>query len=244
MKIKQRAGEVVLIRHAQSEWNRENRLTGWADPTLSEAGIAEAHRAGRLLRETGYRFDHGYTSRLQRAHHTLAILLHELGQTGLATRQEWRLNERHYGALQGLNKGEIARQVGTEQLHRWCRGYLDLPPPLHPDDARHPANDPLHADLPAEWLPRYENLDQTRNRVMHFWSEQVVPRMARGERLLLSAHGNTLRALIMALDGMSAAEVEQLAIPTAAPILYRFDDNGVPQGWHYLEALPCIGCAA
>lgn len=239
-----RDNEVILIRHAQSEWNRDNRFSGWADPALTEAGITEAQQAARQLRQAGYRFDFSYSSRLQRARHTLEILLDELGQEALPREAAWQLNERHYGALQGLDKGETERRAGSEQVWRWRRGYLDLPPPLAAGDARHPLHDPAYADVPAQQLPALENLDMTRTRVMAYWEAQIAPRLQRGERLLISAHGNTLRALIMDLSGMSAAQVEQFEIPTAAPIVYRFSAEGRPQGWHYLEAQPCIGCAA
>ena len=237
--------EVVLIRHAQSQWNWENRFTGWADPALTEAGICEAHTAGCALRQAGFRIDYGYTSRLQRAVHTLEILQQELGQESLGTQQDWRLNERHYGALQGKNKAETARLAGAEQVLRWRRGYLDLPAPLPPSDPAHPRNDPRYADIPAQLLPSFENLDITRERVSAFWNEKVVPRLQRGERLLISSHGNTLRALIMELDGMSVAEVEAFEIPTATPIVYRFDSHGRPLGWHYLDVqAPCFDYAA
>jgi 2,3-bisphosphoglycerate-dependent phosphoglycerate mutase len=236
--------EVVLIRHAQSTWNRENRFTGWADPPLTEAGIAEARKAGQQLREAGYQFDHAYSSRLQRAQHTLELLLEELGQSALPAAREWRLNERHYGALQGLNKDAMTHQAGLEQVKRWRRGYLDLPPPLAITEPQHPVNDPRYADVPAAELPSLENLDLTRDRVMAFWLPSVTPRLVKGERLLVSAHGNTLRALIMALDNMSVTAVEQFEIPTATPIIYRFDRSGTPLGWHYLQSEPCIGCAA
>lgn len=236
--------EVVLIRHAQSEWNRENRFTGWANPPLTDAGVAEAHKAGALLREAGYRFDHSYSSRLQRARHTLDILLTELRQTELTIESSWRLNERHYGALQGLNKTGMARRVGEEQVNRWRRGYLDLPPPLALTDPKHPANDLQYADVPQALLPSLENLDQTRRRVTAFWNQAVTLRLKQGQRLLVSAHGNTLRALIMALENMPVAEVEKFEIPTATPIVYRFNREGAPLDWHYLGNVPCIDCAA
>lgn len=236
--------EVILIRHAQSQWDRDNRFTGWADPVLSEEGIAEAHAAGRLLRDYGYHFDHVYSSRLQRARHTLEMILEELGQTSLPTVEEWRLNARHYGALQGRDKAEMARQVGAEQLLRWRRGYLDLPPPLALTDPQHPVNDLRYADVSQEMLPSLENLDQTRRRVTAFWDQSVTPHLEQGQRLLITAHGSTLRALIMALENMPVAEVEKFEIPTATPIVYRFDRDGRPLGWHYIESSSCIDCAA
>lgn len=236
--------EVVLIRHAQSQWNRENRFSGWADPPLTEEGVAEARAAGELLHACGYRFDYAYSSRLQRAEHTLDILLEGLGQSSHDREREWRLNERHYGALQGLDKVEMTRKVGAEQVQRWRRGYLDLPPPQPPSDPSHPYNDTRYADIAQELLPSQENLDQARRRVTAFWNQSMTPRLERGERLLISSHGDTLRALVMALDGMSAAEVERFEIPTATPIIYRFDREGRPLGWHYLDQQPCIDCAA
>ncbi len=232
--------EVVFIRHTQSQWDLENRFTGWADPGLTEAGMAQAFQAGQLLREADYQFDYSYSSRLQRAAHTLAILRSALGQEWLAAEPDWRLNARHYGTLQGVNKATI----GAEQLHRLSRGFLELPPPQPLTDPQHPHNDARYADVPAQVLPSMENLDMTRQRVMQFWQEQVVPRLQEGQRLLISSHGDTLRALIMALDKLRVAEVEALEIPSAVPIVYRFDERGVPLGWHYLESKPCYHCAA
>jgi 2,3-bisphosphoglycerate-dependent phosphoglycerate mutase len=244
MHNKQNEIEVVLIRHAQSQWNKENRFSGWADPPLTEEGIDEARKAGQLLGQAGYQFDYAYSSCLQRASHTLDILLEELDQTAIPFEQEWRLNERHYGALQGLNKEVMTRQAGLEQVNRWRRGFLDLPPPLALTDPQHPINDPLYADIPDALLPSMENLDQTRRRVTALWNQEVAPHLEQGQRLLISAHGNTLRALIMALDKMPVAEVEKFEIPTATPIIYRFDRTGMPLDWHYLESKPCFGCAA
>ena len=226
---------VVLIRHAQSQWNLENRFTGWADPPLTEAGIAEAQRAGTQLREQGYRFDTAYSSRLQRAVTTLDILLDELGQSGLPRQRAWQLNERHYGALQGLDKAQAAREHGEQQVWRWRRGYRDRAEALSPDDPRHPGHDPLHRDIAAHNLPGVENLAETRARVLPFWQAEIAPRIRRGERLLISAHGNTLRGLMMALDNMSVEQVEDFEIPTATSIVYAFDRAGRPVDWHYLD---------
>ncbi len=236
--------EVVLIRHAQSQWDLENRFTGWADPALSEAGVVEAYQAGQLLREAGFRFDHSYSSRLQRTEHTLEILRSALGQAELTVGSDWRLNARHYGALQGVNKAEISARIGTEQINRLHRGFLELPPPQPLTDPRHPHNDARYADVPAHALPSMENLDMTRQRVMQFWQEQVVPLLRQGQRLLISTHGDTLRALIMSLNNLSVAEVEALEIPSAAPIVYRFDKQGSPLEWHYLDSKHCYHCAA
>lgn len=226
---------VVLIRHAQSQWNRENRFTGWADPPLTGAGIAEAHTAGARLRERGFVFDAACSSRLQRAVTTLDILLEELGQNEIPREQAWQLNERHYGALQGLDKGEATAQHGEEQIWRWRRGYQDRAGALTQEDPRHSCHDPLCRDIDPAHLPNVENLAETRARVMRYWDEDIVPRIRRGERLLISAHGNTLRALIMALANMSVEEVERFEIPTAMPIIYHFDRDGTPLDWQYLD---------
>ena len=226
---------VVLIRHAQSQWNKENRFTGWADPPLTEAGIHEARQAAALLRAQGYRFDVAYSSRLQRAIQTLDILLEGLNQTDIPRQADWRLNERHYGALQGVDKAAAAAQVGEQQVWRWRRGYHDKAAPLSRRDTSHPIHDRRYADVHPRLLPDVENLAQTRERVRDFWSEQIAPRLRLGERVLISAHGNTLRALLMELAGMSIAEVESFEIPTATPIVYEFDRQATPLDWNYLD---------
>lgn len=225
---------VVLIRHAQSQWNRENRFTGWADPPLTEAGIAEAARAAELLRSKGFRFDVAYSSRLQRAINTLDILLEGLGQTDMPRYEDWRLNERHYGMLQGIDKAAATMEVGEKQVWRWRRSYEEQASPLLRTDPAHPVHDPKYADIDPDLLPNVENLAQTRVRVTAFWREHIVLRIQRGEHVLISAHGNTLRALLMELANMSVAEVESFEIPTATPILYNFDRDGTPLDWHYL----------
>lgn len=226
---------VVLIRHAQSQWNRENRFTGWADPPLTGAGIAEARVAGTRLREQGFVFDAACSSRLQRAVTTLDILLEELGQDEIPREQAWQLNERHYGALQGLDKGEATARHGEEQVWRWRRGYHDRAGALSREDERHSCHDPLCQDIDPAHLPDVENLAETRERVMRYWNDEIVPRICCGERLLISAHGNTLRALIMALSNMTTEEVERFEIPTATPIVYHFDRNATPLDWDYLN---------
>jgi len=227
--------DVVLIRHAQSQWNRENRFTGWADPGLTDLGLAEARKAARLIRCHGLRFDHAYSSRLRRARQTLDLLLEHSRQPGVPRQQDYRLNERHYGALQGMDKAQMTQQVGAAQVWRWRRGYEDMPPALAGDDPRHPLNDPVYAELPREALHGSENLVMTRARVMDFWRERMMSRIQAGERVMVSAHGNTLRALLMALSDMTVAEVESFEIPTATPILYRFQPDGRPLDWHYLD---------
>ena len=226
---------VVMIRHAQSQWNKENRFTGWADPPLTDAGVAEAKRAGDCLQRLGYHFDAAYSSVLQRACVTLDIVLGSLGQLDLLQQRDWCLNERHYGALQGLDKTETTARYGEAQVHRWRRGYLDRAEPLSRDDQGHPLHDPRYAEVDPAMLPDVENLAETRARVVDFWQEQIVPRIRRAERILISAHGNTLRALIMELAGMSEQEVEQFEIPTGKPILYEFlRQDAKPLGWRYL----------
>jgi 2,3-bisphosphoglycerate-dependent phosphoglycerate mutase len=226
---------VVMLRHAQSQWNLENRFTGWADPPLTAAGIAEAKQAGTDLRGHGLAFDVAYSSRLQRAISTLDILLERLGETDIPRYQDWRLNERHYGALQGVDKQEAIATVGEQQVWRWRRSYLEQAAPLLRNDPAHPVHDPKYADIDPRSLPDVENLARTRTRVTAFWRERIVPRIQNGERILVSAHGNTLRALLMELTGMSVAEIESLEIPTATPIAFDFDHNAQPLTWCYLE---------
>lgn len=224
---------VVLIRHAQSEWNRENRFTGWANPPLTELGRAEAVRAGDDLAKAGFRFDHAYTSRLIRAQDTAEIVLTQSGNQVTPVRRDWRLNERHYGALQGEDKAAMMARVGEQQVWRWRRGFLDMPPSMVKDDPRRIAQQQQWADLGGQ-LPNSENLLQTQQRVLAFWEEIVAPQLRYGRQLLISSHGNTLRALIMALDNMSVEQVEAFEIPTGVPIVYRFTAQGRPIGWQYL----------
>lgn len=226
---------VILIRHAQSEWNRQNRFTGWADPGLTEAGVSEADRAARILLGRGMAFDTVYSSRLRRARDTASIVLDGIGQAGLPVMEDWRLNERHYGALQGEDKAAMLERVGERQVWRWRRGYLDRPPTLSDDDARHPVHDRAWVDVPRDRLPNGENLAETRERVIGFWLARVVPDLQAGRRVLVSSHGNTLRAMIMALQGMSVDAVERFEIPTGVPIAYDFSRRGVPIGWHYVD---------
>jgi 2,3-bisphosphoglycerate-dependent phosphoglycerate mutase len=229
------AKEIVMIRHAQSTWNAEGRFTGWADPPLTDLGIEEAKKAGRILQQHGYVFDRVFTSRLQRATATAEIVLREMNIPSVLIEEDWRLNERHYGDLQGRSKQELRDRAGDAQVHRWRRGYQDTAPALAEDDPRHPKFDPRYADLPRQVLPAVESLADTRIRAVAFWQEKIIPALADGERLLISAHGNTLRALIMALANMSEEEVEQFEIPTGTPIIYRFSATGTPLNWQYLE---------
>jgi len=225
---------LVLIRHAQSEWNLQGRFTGWADPGLTDSGREEACAAGRALAQAGCRFDLAYCSRLQRTRLTAELVLASAGQAGLAIHRDWRLNERHYGALQGMDKLELTQRWGEQKVWRMRRGYRDLPPALQPDDPRHPRHQPLYADLDPALLPATENLADTRQRVGGFWREVILPRVRNGERVLIASHGNTLRALLMELDGLSESQVEAFEIPTGQPILYQFAADGRPLGWHYL----------
>ncbi|MCB1736171.1 MAG: 2,3-bisphosphoglycerate-dependent phosphoglycerate mutase [Gammaproteobacteria bacterium] len=227
---------VVMIRHAQSEWNRQGRFTGWADPPLTDAGRDEAVRAGKALAEIGYRFDVIHTSRLERAQETAQIVMRHSDNTGVPVATDWRLNERHYGALQGEDKIAMAARVGEEQVWRWRRGYLDRPPRMLADDPEMPSRDPRWADIDATHLPNGESLAATRERVMDFWGEIITPQIIAGKRLMIASHGNTLRALIMALQDMSVAAIEDFEIPTGVPIVYAFSPKGEPIGWHYLNS--------
>jgi 2,3-bisphosphoglycerate-dependent phosphoglycerate mutase len=229
------AREIVMIRHAQSTWNAEGKFTGWADPPLTDLGKAEAEKAGQLLKQHGYAFDRVYTSRLQRAATTAEIVLKVMGTPNVPVEEDWRLNERHYGDLQGRSKQELRDRAGDAQVHRWRRSYKDTAPALPDNDPRHPKFDERYADLPQESLPAVESLEDTRIRAVAFWEEKIVPAIAAGERILISAHGNTLRALIMALANMSEEEVEQFEIPTGTPIVYRLGDDGAPLSWQYLK---------
>jgi 2,3-bisphosphoglycerate-dependent phosphoglycerate mutase len=230
--------EAVLIRHAQSQWNRENRFTGWADPSLTEAGVAEARQAAECLRIHGYRFDVAYSSRLTRAITTAGLILDGIGLGDIPRHKDWRLNERHYGVLQGRDKAEAMALAGEEQVWRWRRSYEERAEPLAVDDPTHPRHDPRYADVDPAHLPSVENLAETRARVVEFWNRYIVPHIRQGQRPLISAHGNTLRALIMELADMSVAEVEGFEIPTATPIIYTFNRDGQPLHWRYLD----MGC--
>ena len=228
-------GMLVFLRHAQSLWNLENRFSGWADMDLSAGGIAEAHRAGVLLRERGFVFDRALVSPLRRATQTLDIVLAELGQDALPVTVDWHLNERHYGALQGLNKADTAARYGAAQFQRWRRGYHDRPPALDVDDPRHPRFDRRYAGLAPELLPVTESLADTERRVVPYWQQAIAPRLADGEQLLVVTHGNTLRALIRHLDSLSVAAVEQLEVPTGQPLIYEFDERLQPRRSYYLS---------
>ena len=215
--------KLVLVRHGESTWNKENRFTGWTDVDLSEKGIAEAHEAGRTLREQGFAFDIAYVSVLKRAVRTLWIVLDEMDLMWIPVRNSWRLNERHYGALQGLNKAEMAAKFGEDQVRIWRRSYDTRPPELEKSDPRYPGNDPRYADLAPSDLPLTECLKDTVARFLPFWHETLAPAVRSGKRVLVAAHGNTMRALVKYLDGVSDQEIVGVNIPTGIPLLYELD---------------------
>ena len=225
---------LVLLRHGESTWNLENRFTGWTDVDLSAGGVAEAHEAARLLAAEGLTFDIAYTSLLKRAIRTLWIALDDLDLMWLPVRGSWRLNERHYGALQGLDKAETARQYGDEQVLVWRRSY-DIPPPLlDPSDGRFPGHDRRYADLADAELPRAESLKDTVARFLPYWHEEIAPAVRAGRRVLIAAHGNSLRALVKYLDGIGDEEIVGLNIPTGVPLVYELDDELRPTSHRYL----------
>ncbi|HRZ86212.1 MAG TPA: 2,3-diphosphoglycerate-dependent phosphoglycerate mutase [bacterium] len=225
---------LVLLRHGESEWNRENRFTGWVDVDLSEKGIAEARHAGRLLREGGYGFDVAFTSVLKRAIRTLWIALDELDLMWVPVINSWRLNERHYGALQGLNKSETAKKYGEDQVHLWRRSY-DVPPPaLSRSDVMFPGNDPRYADVPAAELPLAECLKDTVARFLPYWHGTIAPAIRGGKRVIIAAHGNSLRALVKYLDGIADDVIAGLDIPTGIPLVYELDNELKPLKHYYL----------
>ena len=225
---------LVLLRHGESEWNLANRFTGWTDVALSQGGIQEAHRAGHLLRAAGYVFDEAHTSVLKRAIQTLWIAMEELDMMWLPVCRSWRLNERHYGALQGLNKKETAQEFGEQQVHRWRRSYDVRPPSLALDDDRHPRFDPRYAHLGPGELPASESLKDTLDRVLPYWHEVIAPALKRGRRILVSAHGNSMRALVKYLDNISDEEIPTLNIPTGFPLVYELDDDLHARRHYYL----------
>jgi 2,3-bisphosphoglycerate-dependent phosphoglycerate mutase len=226
---------LVLLRHGESEWNRDNRFTGWTDAELSDRGRQEAHRAAQLLRERDFVFDVAHTSVLKRAIHTLWIVLDDLDMAWLPVYRSWRLNERHYGALQGLNKQETADQFGAEQVLLWRRSYTVRPPALARDDRRHPRFDPRYARLSSEELPATESLQDTLGRVLPYWHEVIAPELTRGQKVLIAAHGNSLRALVKYLDGISDEKILELNIPTGVPLVYELDGELEPSTSYYLE---------
>ncbi len=236
------AGKLVLCRHGQSDWNLKNLFTGWTDVDLTGKGIEEARDAGRLLEELGYTFDIAYTSVLKRAIRTLWIMLDEMDLMWIPVVRDWRLNERHYGALQGLNKAETAEKYGDEQVHIWRRSYDTPPPALEADDERHPSHDPRYrgiADLPAT-----ESLKTTLERVKPCWDAVIAPQLADGKNVLIAAHGNSLRALVKMLDGISDEDIPGFNIPTGIPLAYELEDDLTPRSREFLGDPDAIAEAA
>ena len=226
--------KLVMLRHGESQWNLENRFTGWTDVDLTEKGRAEATAAGELLRREGFQFDLAYTSLLRRAIRTLWLGLAALDQMWLPTVHSWRLNERHYGALQGLNKAETAARYGEAQVLLWRRAFDVAPDPLTPDDERWPGRDPRYHHLTPGQIPATESLKDTVARVVPFWFDSIAPAMQRGRRAIVVAHGNSLRALIKHLEGISDDDIVGLNIPTGQPLVYEFDDQLKPLRRYYL----------
>jgi 2,3-bisphosphoglycerate-dependent phosphoglycerate mutase len=236
--------KIVLLRHGESVWNRENRFTGWADVDLSAEGVEEARAAGRLLRSEGYDFDVAFTSLLKRAIRTLHIGLEEMDRLWLPVEKHWRLNERHYGALTGLNKAETARKYGEAQVMVWRRSYAIRPPLLEAVDASNPARDRRYADLAEAQVPLGECLEDTVARVIPFWNERIVPAAKAGQRVIVAAHGNSLRALVKHLDGIADDRIVDLNIPTARPLVYELDGAMKPLRSYYLGDAQEIARAA
>jgi 2,3-bisphosphoglycerate-dependent phosphoglycerate mutase len=235
--------KIVLLRHGESAWNKENRFTGWKDVDLTEKGIEEARAAGKLLAREGYDFDFTFTSVLTRAIRTLNLALGEMDRLWLPVEKDWRLNERHYGALTALNKAETAQKFGEQQVLMWRRSY-DIPPPaFEPADDRNPSSDRRYASVPKEQLPLTESLKDTVARVVPYWQSAIAPRVAKGERLLVAAHGNSLRALIKYLDDLSEQAIIEVNVPTAIPLVYELDDNLRPQRSYYLGDAAAVASA-
>jgi 2,3-bisphosphoglycerate-dependent phosphoglycerate mutase len=225
---------MVLIRHGQSTWNKENRFTGWTDVDLTEQGVREAHEAGTVLREKEFTFDMAFTSVLKRAIRTLWIVLDKMDLMWIPVVNSWRLNERHYGALQGLNKAEMAQKYGEEQVHIWRRSYDIRPPALEKTDERYPGHDPKYKNVDPQDIPVTECLKDTVERFIPYWHESIVPELKKGKKIVISAHGNSLRALVKYLDHISDDEIPQLNIPTGIPLIYELDDDLKPLKHYYL----------
>ena len=236
--------KLVLIRHGESTWNLENRFTGWTDVGLTDTGVQQARQAGRLLRESGYEFDIAYTSVLKRAIWTLWHALDEMDRSWLPVVNDWRLNERHYGALQGLNKAETAKQYGDEQVLVWRRSYDTPPPALEPTDPRSERSDPRYAKLAAGEVPLTECLKDTVARVLPYWNDTIAPAIRSGQRVLISAHGNSIRALVKYLDGIADADIVGVNIPNGIPLVYELDADLKPIRSHYLGDPAAAAAAA
>ncbi len=226
--------KLVLLRHGESTWNKENRFTGWTDVDLSEQGMNEAKKAGGILKEQGYTFDIAYTSVLKRAIRTLWIVMDEMDLMWIPVYRSWRLNERHYGALQGLNKSETAAKFGEKQVLIWRRSYDIQPPPLTKNDERYPGSDPRYKDLSPAEIPLTESLKDTVGRVLPYWHKVLSPILNSGKKVIISAHGNSLRALVKYLDNISDSEIVSMNIPTGIPLIYELDDNLKPLKHYYL----------
>lgn len=227
--------KLVLVRHGQSEWNLENKFTGWTDVNLSEQGIKEAKEAGKALKEKGFEFDLAYSSVLKRAEDTLDYILKEMDETDIQVKRSWRLNERHYGALQGLNKDETREKYGADQVLLWRRSTDVKPPELEEDDPRYPGNDPKYKDLKPEELPKTENLLDTIDRVMVLWNTDIKKDLEEGKRVIIAAHGNSLRGLIKYLDNISDEDIINVELETGNPICYELDDNLKPIKHYYVK---------
>ncbi len=236
------AGRLVLCRHGQSDWNRKNLFTGWTDVDLTDTGITEAREAGRTLRDQGFQFDIAYTSVLKRAIRTLWLVLDEMDLMWIPVTRAWELNERHYGALQGLNKAETAAKYGDEQVHIWRRSYDTPPPVLEEDDERHAKHDARYAGI--EGLPASESLKTTLDRVEPYWDTQIAPALTAGKDVLIAAHGNSLRALVKMLDGVSNVDITGFNIPTGIPMAYTLDDDLKPLSREFLGDPEAVAKAA
>ena len=228
--------KLVLVRHGQSMWNLENKFTGWTDVELSKQGIAEAKEAGRVLKRLGFRFDLAYTSVLKRAEDTLDYILKEMEQEDIEIKRSWKLNERHYGALQGLNKEETKKKYGEEQVLLWRRSTDTRPPELEETDARYPGNDPKYKELSKDELPKTENLVDTIKRVVEYWKSDIKQEIKKGKRVIIAAHGNSLRGLIKYLDNISDEDIVKLELQTGNPICYELDNNLKPIKHYYLKS--------
>ncbi len=226
--------QLVLLRHGESVWNKENRFTGWTDVDLTDAGIEEARAAGRILREKGFIFDVAFTSVLKRAIRTLWIVLDEMDQMWIPVKNSWRLNERMYGSLQGLNKADMAKEYGEEQVRIWRRSYDVAPGALEKGDPRDPALDPRYADLDDSQIPRTESLKDTIERFLPYWHDTIAPAIKAGKRVVIAAHGNSLRGLVKHLDNISDAEIVKLNIPTGIPLVYELDEALNARNHYYL----------
>lgn len=236
--------KIVLIRHGESTWNKENRFTGWTDVDLTDKGKEEAKKAGEILKSSGYTFDLAFTSVLKRAIRTLWIIQDEMDILWLPVIRNWRLNERHYGDLQGLNKAETAQKYGNDQVHIWRRSY-DVPPPeMTKEDERYAGNDPRYKDLTDAEIPLTESLKTTVDRFLPFWFETIVPEIKADKKVIIAAHGNSLRALIKHLDNISDSEIAELNIPTGIPLVYELDDDLKPIKHYYLGDSDAVAKAA